>query len=574
MNRKIPLWWGVSGIGALALALRFTGLGHIQTLVFDEVYYVPFALDYLQGTPSFDAHPPLGKYLIAVGIWLGQWPAAWLGWATVEINGTLVSPLAFRWLNALVGAALPVLLAALAWELGATHSSYRGDRLPTTVEDPPKSPFLRATLKQLITPLFNGGRGDLLTLRQHRFALLAGLLMAMEGLTLVESRLALINIYGLALGLLGQWAWLRARQSRHPARWRWVAGIALGAAVNVKWNWAGLWLGLLLWEIGFNRNPDSITSPKTPHPVGANGCSPSEFTAIPPEFNPHCSQMTPMRSGIAHRANTRANTSRANKRLPLRLWPRWVAYLGAIPLAGRANNRLPLRPWPRWVAYLGAVPLATYMLLWLPHLALTGESLGGIHRSLWSTHQSIGVNSSHTYCSPWHSWPLMARPVAYFFERSGQGAEATATTLHAMGNPVLWWLSTAAVLALALGWLGRQIVANPESAKISRRGAACCAPTTSAVVPFILLNYLANWLPWALVSRCTFFYHAMGLATFGTLGLAWLMAQWLEKPRDRPLALLLLGAIALSFLFWLPLYLGLPISPSALQHRWLLPGWI
>ena len=478
VNRRIK--WGLLAIGALALALRLTGLGNIQTLVFDEVYYVPFALDYWQGTPSFDAHPPLGKYFIAVGLWLGQWPAAWLGWAMVEVNGILVSPLAFRWLNALVGAAIPVLLAALAFALSG---GYRPQR-------------------------------------RRAFALLAGLLMTLDGLTLVESRLALINIYGLALGLLGQWAWLWAAQSRHPAHWRWVAGIALGAAINVKWNWAGFWLGLLLWEIGFNRNPSTTTLPKTTHPLGANGCSPSE------------------------------------------------AY------TGRANNRLPLRPWHRWGAYLGMLPLATYLLLWLPHLALTGESLVDIHRLLWSTHQSIGATGSHTYCSPWHSWPLMARPVAYFFERSGQGAEAMATTLHAMGNPVLWWLSTAAILALALGWLGRQIVANPEFAKILRRGAACCAPTTSAVVPFILLNYLANWLPWALVSRCTFFYHAMGLATVGTLGLAWLMAQWLERPRDRLLALLLLGAIALSFWFWLPLYLGLPISPSALQHRWLLPGWI
>ncbi len=453
MGLNLRTWWWALGIGALALALRLTGLGHIQTLVFDEIYYVPFALDYWQGTPSFDAHPPLGKYFIAVGIWLGHWPTLWLSWPTIEANGTLVSPLAFRWLNALVGAAIPVLLAALAFSLSRGYS-----------------PQCRCT-----------------------FALLAGLLMTMEGLTLVESRLALINIYGLALGMLGQWAWVKAEQSRHPARWRWLAGIALGAAINVKWNWAAFWLGSVLWEI--------------------------------------------------------ADTS-------------------------RANNRLPLRAWHRWVAYLGAIPLATYLLLWLPHLALTGDSLGGIHRLLWSTHQSIGANSSHAYCSPWHSWPLMARPVAYFFERSGHGAKATATALHAMGNPVLWWLSTAAILALALGWLGRQIVANSESAKTPRRGAACCAPTTRAVVPFILLNYLANWLPWALVSRCTFFYHAMGLATFGTLGLACLMAQWLEKPRDRPLALLLLSAIALSFWFWLPLYLGIPLPTEALQRRWLLPGWI
>jgi dolichyl-phosphate-mannose--protein O-mannosyl transferase len=485
LNRKIPFWWGVLGIGVLALALRLAGLGHIQTLVFDEVYYVPFAFDYLKGTPSFDAHPPLGKYFIAVGIWLGQWPAAWLGWPTVEVNGTAFSPLAFRWLNAVVGATIPVLLAALAWELGAIHHSYGVDRLSTAVDAPPKSPLKGGTLKRLIPPLFKGGRGDLLTLRHHRFALLAGLLMAMEGLTLVESRLALINIYGLALGLLGQWAWLRAGRSRCCDRWRWVAGIALGAAINVKWNWAGLWLGLVLWDV---------------------------LTRI----QNHKSQIQ--------------------------------------------NSSL--------LVYLGMLPLLTYSLLWLPHLALTGESLVGVHRQLWSTHQSIGENASHAYCSPWHNWPLMVRPVAYYFERAGQGLETTATTLHGMGNPVLWWLSTAAMLALSLGWLGRQV--SGENHVVNRQ----TRRQTRAVVPFILINYLVNWLPWALVSRCTFLYHAMGMAAFSALGLAWLMARWWENPRDRPLALVLLGAIALSFFFWLPLYLGIPLSLESLHRRWLLPEWI
>ncbi len=437
MIRQVPLWAWVLGLGAVALSLRLAGLGQPRAIVFDEVYYVPFALDYLSGTPSFDAHPPLAKYLIALGIWLGRWPAAWLNWPTVEVEGTLVSPIAFRWLNAIVGATVPVLLAALAFALSYGYSPQR----------------------------------------RRTFALMAGLLMTMEGLTLVESRLALINIYGLALGLLGQWAWVRAGQVQHPARWRWIAGLALGAAVNVKWNWAGLWLGLLLWE----------------------------FSS---QIQNHKSQIQ--------------------------------------------NSSL--------LAYLGVIPLAAYMLLWLPHLALTGQSLVGVHRQLWAAHQAIAAGAGHDYCSPWHSWPLMVRPVAYFYERTG----GMAITIHAMGNPVLWWLGTAAVLALGLSWLSHQVTSKHHRVR----------SPSSAVVPFILLNYLTNWLPWALVSRCTFLYHAMGMAAVSTLGLAWLMAQWWQHPRDRPLALVLLGAIALSFLFWLPLYLSFPLSLESLHRRWLLPGWI
>ncbi|MBE9113414.1 phospholipid carrier-dependent glycosyltransferase, partial [Nodosilinea sp. LEGE 07298] len=52
VKQVIPLRWGLLAIGALALTLRFWHLGQPHSLVFDEVYYVPFALDYLQGTPS------------------------------------------------------------------------------------------------------------------------------------------------------------------------------------------------------------------------------------------------------------------------------------------------------------------------------------------------------------------------------------------------------------------------------------------------------------------------------------------------------------------------------------------
>ncbi|KAB1987234.1 phospholipid carrier-dependent glycosyltransferase, partial [Haemophilus parainfluenzae] len=63
---------GLAILWLAALGLRCWGLGWFHTLIFDEVYYVKFAVDYLNGKPFFDAHPPLGKYLIALGIWLSQ----------------------------------------------------------------------------------------------------------------------------------------------------------------------------------------------------------------------------------------------------------------------------------------------------------------------------------------------------------------------------------------------------------------------------------------------------------------------------------------------------------------------
>jgi dolichyl-phosphate-mannose--protein O-mannosyl transferase len=49
---------GLFGIFIFSFCIRFWGLGRFNTLVFDEVYYVKFANNYLTQTPFFDGHPP------------------------------------------------------------------------------------------------------------------------------------------------------------------------------------------------------------------------------------------------------------------------------------------------------------------------------------------------------------------------------------------------------------------------------------------------------------------------------------------------------------------------------------
>lgn len=504
-SRPSAPWLGLGGLGAIALGLRLWGLGRWQKLVFDEVYYVPFALGYLTQTPNFDIHPPLGKYLIALGIGLGQWPARWWGWPTVAVEGVALSPLSFRLMNALLGATLPLVMAGLAYALSAAYP----------------------------------------TVRRWRFAIVAAALMVMEGLSLVESRLALINLYWLWFGLVGQWGWLMANaleiaqaepveaSSRfrssliQPTLGRLVAGIALGAAANVKWNGAGFWLGLVLWQgmaWGFRPRP----------------------------------------------------SDRANLMTPT---------LSAAPQATVHNRR-----WLTGLVYLGLVPFVTYALLWLPHLALSGETWLGVHQRLWQAHQTMASGGdAHPYCSAWYTWPLMLRPIAYFHEAAGwpefpammapyRPYGNPVYTIQAMGNPVLWWVGTAGVLALGLSWVSqwikgrRRLSLTFDPSSHPRE----IAPATSPVAGFVVINYLANWLPWMVVSRCAFLYHALGMAAFSTLAIAWLLSRWWgDRRRDHRLfAWGLLALIVLSFWFWLPLFLGLPLSPTQLERRWWLPTWI
>ncbi|MBD0303362.1 MAG: phospholipid carrier-dependent glycosyltransferase [Tolypothrix sp. T3-bin4] len=71
-KQSVPWFWiGMAIAFLLWTSLRFWGLSRFNLLVFDEVYYAKYGNNYLTHTPFFDVHYPLGKYLIAIGIWIG-----------------------------------------------------------------------------------------------------------------------------------------------------------------------------------------------------------------------------------------------------------------------------------------------------------------------------------------------------------------------------------------------------------------------------------------------------------------------------------------------------------------------
>ena len=179
----------IASIFFLSLGLRFWGLERFNTLVFDEVYYAKYAVNYLNGTELFDAHPPLGKYFIAFGIWLSKFfPIA--SQVTNDLTSQVLSPISYRWMNALVGSCIPLIVAGIAYQLS--------DR--------------------------------------RRYAILAGFFCAVDGFFLVESRYALINIYLVLFGLLGQWLFLVSLTQKNQKKefFSIAAGICFGASISVK----------------------------------------------------------------------------------------------------------------------------------------------------------------------------------------------------------------------------------------------------------------------------------------------------------------------------------------------------
>jgi dolichyl-phosphate-mannose-protein mannosyltransferase len=226
-------WVSTLLLTALAAALRFIDLANPPALMFDETYYVKDAWTLGQTgaerqwpagsdpafeagdssgyteTPAFVVHPPLGKWII------------WLGLALFGAD----SSFGWRFGVALVGT--------------------------LTV------PLLIATARLL--------------LRSRFWAAFAGLLLAIEGQHIVLSRIAILDAMLTFFVLLGFYfvlrdgaSWriqLRGRPelplSLRP--WLLAAGLALGAATAIKWSglWAlagfGIYAVLSQWRARPNR---------------------------------------------------------------------------------------------------------------------------------------------------------------------------------------------------------------------------------------------------------------------------------------------------------------------------------
>ena len=159
-------------IALASFVLRIFNLGSPKGLVFDEVYYVDGARDLLKygvevngSNPEFIVHPPVGKWLIASGI---------------KVFGD--SEFGWRFASAVFGTLLILVFARLV------HVLFY-------------SPLLTA---------------------------LGAALLSLDGLMLVHSRTALLDLFLTFFTLIGVLLW-------HRNRHIW-AGVAFGLAIGCKWS--------------------------------------------------------------------------------------------------------------------------------------------------------------------------------------------------------------------------------------------------------------------------------------------------------------------------------------------------
>lgn len=494
-------WLWALGVTALALVLRLWGLGRIHSLIFDETYYVKdgYTLWHNGTEMAWPQTPDPAWNAGRVDTYLHQ-------------GEYVVHPPVGKWV---IGAGEALLGADNPW----------GWRI---------SVALLGTASVLLVARI--GRR---MFRSTAVGTIAGLLLAVDGLHLVMSRTGLLDLVLSFFVLAAFGCLLRDRDAfrtrlatvagRAEARgetlsrlgirgglrpWRLSAGVLLGLACGVKWS--GLYV-LAVFGI---------------------------LTVVWDWW--------------------------ARRRVGERRWLENGLFRGGI--------------WA-FVSMVGGA-LVTYLAGWSGWFATdTGydrhwaETEGGhaggngvlnALRSLWHYHSEaydfhVHLHTPHPYQASPLGWLLQLRPTNFYYRefdagQAGCRAARCAAQVTSLGNPLIWWLGTAAILVCLV------------TAIVWRDGRPIGA----------LAGLAGGYLPWLLyLHRTIFTFYSVVYEPFLVLCLAYAFGLLLgprSADRDRRLAgglfvgSLLTLIIMVSAFFW-PIWTGQTLPLSQWHWRMWLPTW-
>jgi len=536
-------WAGTALVVALAAVLRFWNLGRISTLIFDETYYVKDAytlwqlgfeaawppdidLAFAAGDTSsflpeaaFVVHPPIGRWLIGLGIAAGGVENAW----------------AWRVSSAVIGTLAVLLLIRVARRL-----------------------FQSPTI-----------------------GLIAGLLLAIDGLAIVHSRTGLLDQFLMFFVLAAFWALLRDRQQFRGQLEQWAPieimpdgaadGIAAAKAVDIaKAVDAAMVVGP-----GDGATDVQLEQPRRRQP---------DWNKARWHSFRWWRSLAGVLLGLAGGVKWSGIYFLAGFGVLTVLWDLWD-YRTYARATDTDFTGFCLLPWLRdaLVAFVSLVPVAalTYLASWFSWFATPGawgrnwatENPGSgvtwlpealrswvqYHSQMWTFHTSL--TESHPYAAGALSWLVQWRPTAFYWATDAELAaipgcaelEQCAATINSVGNPILWWLGATAILVTI--WFG-----------IWFRDWRATA---------VLSGILFGWAPWLLYpDRTTFTFYAIAFLPWVILALCYVFNIMRDYRWGRIAVTVTLALIvAVSVLFY-PIWTGIPIERSTWENLMWLNSWI
>jgi dolichyl-phosphate-mannose--protein O-mannosyl transferase len=510
--RRGPLmeWAGALAITLLAAFLRLWHLGRPKAFSFDETYYAKdawsllhfgYARNYVSDAnqqildghplgqwskgPEMVVHPEVGKWIIALG---------------EKAFG--MDPFGWRVASAVVGSLM--VLVMIRFVRRVTGSNLLG--------------------------------------------LLAGVLMCFDGLQLVLSRLALLDIF-LAFFILcavhcmvADRDWGRARLRGPNAAgsawgsrllwrpWRLAAGLCWGLAIGTKWSalypLAALCVLMWIWDAGARRRL-GVRRPLLRAAV-VDGLPAVGYLVLVPLL------------------------------VYVVSWTGWLLHHGVYEA-----NLSDTQYGPYWGSYLKADTHGFF-----PELVRSLRSLRHYHHDVYAFHTQFLNDSHHIYQSKPTGWLILNRPVGVDAQlniqpgEQGCAAAAGSTCLRQvllLGTPALWWFMTLAAIWSLVGWIFR---------RDWRYG-------------LVVVGIASTWLPWFRYdARPIFSYYAIAIEPFLLLGAVMLLGQVigpapvaghgvLRRRYGAIAAGVVVFAVVLNFAFFWPIWTdGLLSTSDWLQRIW------
>lgn len=499
-------WLGPLLVTLFGGFLRFYRIGTPHFVVFDETYYVPDAygilkhgvelnaidsgksrnvVDHLLAhggthilapTGEYVVHPPFGKVLIAGGEWLfGLTPFGWR--FAVAVFGTLSILMLARITRRMTRSTLLGCVAGLLLSL---------DGLELVLS------------RTAILDIF------------VMFWVLAAFGMLVLDRDAARAKLADAAIAAAATGFAG--ADLPGGGPKLGIRWRRVlAGAFLGLACASKWN--GIWFVLafamlaIAWDLGARRAAG--------YQDRLAGVLRSDAKWLPLSF-----VVAPLAAYTAS-------------------WTGWFA--GSL---GYDRN---------WAALAGNhVPIWSALDSWYQY-----------QKSMLSFGLGLADQGSYT-SKPW-GWIVLARPVSFFYKTPQTcGVKGCSQEVLAIGTPAIWWASVAALIFCIVWWLSR---------RDWRAGA-------------VLVGVAAGWLPWFWFAlhdnRTEYYFYSVAFLPFLviaiTLCLGLIIGPVDAAPGRRAVGAVIVGSYLLlvlaNFAFMYPVLTGQVLPTDLWQQRMWFRSWI
>jgi predicted membrane-bound dolichyl-phosphate-mannose-protein mannosyltransferase len=201
------------------------------------------------------------------------------------------------------------------------------------------------------------------------------------------------------------------------------------------------------------------------------------------------------------------------------------------------------------------IPVIIYLLSYLPYYLCSEpydlKGVWDVQKFMFSYHSNL--QATHPYESPWWQWPLDIRPIWYYVGYNE--AEGNISTISSFGNPAVWVVCLFGTAALAVKLLSGKVKYNKGM--------------------FVLfVGACANYLPWVLVTRCTFIYHYFATVPFILLLTVYLVKDMDErKPHLRYVKWAWLTVAVILFALFYPALSGAEAPKGYISMLEWLPSW-